>query len=184
MPGRAQWVALVCLIVCSVPLASCTSSSPPTPTVTTDAPQPPTSTSSPRTSQSPPTVTTNAPQPPTSSSPPTSKTGGGRQGGATELVKFELPTVDADYAQKDQWIERLVNNCDEALHQRGQCVKLEFTFFTRENGRKRQINDPGPDYDSDVLGNCTVTKMSEEGRRGKQIPVGTVVRIEVVCAQP
>jgi hypothetical protein len=179
MLGRVERAVFVCLAVCTVPIVSCTSASPPpAPTMTTEfGSQPPTS-------ESPPTVTTDSPQPSTSNSPPPSETGHDRQGGAARVVKFELPTVGADYAQKDQWIERLVNNCDEALHQRVQCVELEFTFFTRQNGQNRPINDPGPDYDSDVLGNCTVTKMSEEGRRGKQVPVGTGVRIEVVCAQP
>lgn len=106
-----------------------------------------------------------------------------RDGGAVKRVKFELPTRDSDYRQKDQWVEKLIDNCGEAVGQRTKCVQLKFTFFAQDGQRRRSIGDPGSNYDSDEFSDCTVTKMSPEGERGKLVPVGSTVSIEVVCTR-
>lgn len=166
MLGRAQWKPVIILAL-SIGLVSCTSSvSPgpePAPTLSPDVSSP--EVSSPEVEPAP-------------------ENGSSREGGAAPSVKFELPVVGADYAQKDQWLERLANNCDEALHRRTQCLRLKFGFFSSDGDRKRPISDPGPDYDSDTLGDCLVSRMSPEGRRGQVVPVNSVVDIEIVCTQP
>jgi len=118
---------------------------------------------------------------PTSTARPTPPRG--RPGGDPPDVRFELPTVGADYAQKDQWLERLVNNCEEVLHRRERCLDLRFSFFHRVGRTDEPFTDPGTDYDSDELGDCTVRRMSIEGSRNRMVPVGSTIQIRVVCVR-
>lgn len=157
MLGRAQWALVILSLLC-FGLVSCASPA------------------QPESESAPPTLSPGV--------EPEPENGSSRGGGAAPSVKFELPVVGADYAQKDQWLERLADNCDEALHRRTQCLRLKFSFFSIDGDRKRRIRDPGPDYDSDTLGNCLVSRMSPEGRRGQVVPVDSMVSIEVICARP
>jgi hypothetical protein len=105
----------------------------------------------------------------------------GRAGGLPPGVGHELPTLDRDLDQLQDWKNSLDNDCTDAGLKAG-CLHLDLKVY--KSDRSTQIDNPGPDYgqgDNPKYSECKVFSINPASSQNGKIPAGSTITVKISC---
>lgn len=109
---------------------------------------------------------------------------GGRPGGNPPGVRHDLPRVDNDLTDQDDWDRARRNACREA-RQNDNCLRAVYQVRRQDpSGRLSAIPNPGPGYadgEDPEFESCTVRQISPPTGDDRQVPAGSTITISIIC---